>query len=607
MLLLSKFSKRIIQQYPTRTYWCLTVRPGTRFLSTNQPSTLRLSPSPVSNSFLKVIVGTSLFTGGILIGQYYSQDKQLSSKDHELLDASTTPIDVVKLPIYANDEEFAVALSKFSEIVGEENVTYETSIIEAHADSFFSTHHPPKPDVQRPHAVIYPANTEQVSRILKVAHEYRVPVVANSGLTSLEGQNMHTRGPNSVSLAFGNLNNILEFHPDDLDVVVQPGVGWQDLDEFLKNREDGKHLMFGPDPGMGASIGGMASTSASGTNAYAYGTMKENVVSLTVVLADGTVVKTRQRPRKSSAGYDTTRLFIGSEGTLGIITEITVKLHVKPKKEFVNIWLFPTIKDAAATALDIISKSGLKLNAIEIIDHTMASFVNQASGDDAKKFLETPTLIFKVGGNDENAIHEQVKIIEKIAKNHNLIRYEESHNDDDNQILWAARRNGLWSTFDFGSKILEDKNDVQIWTTDIAIPISNLATVISETNDDLNNLGFKNRFSVMGHIGDGNCHFLILYNSKDYAKVQTLVDKMVARALKYEGTCTGEHGVGVGKRKYLETELGTTTVDLMRHLKLSLDPRLILNPDKVFKTDPNEKLEKLLDAGHLHEGGKGCC
>lgn len=520
-------------------------------------------------------------------------------------DRSTTPLDTVAVPQYASDGDFAEALAKFTDIVGKDNVSYSHDVTSAHADTFFSTHHPPDPTKQRPAVVIYPADTEQVSQILKVAHKYRVPVVANSGLTSLEGHNMHTRGPNSVSLAFGNLNDVVEFHPDDMDVVVQAGLGWQELDEYLTGREDGKHLMFGPDPGMGATIGGMVGTSASGTNAYKYGTMKENVVNLTVVLADGTIVKTRRRPRKSSAGYDLTHVFIGSEGTLGIVTEITLKLHPRPFRELVCIATFSTIKDAAATAQQVISKSGIQANALELVNETTMSFVND-SGVLDKEFLEKPSLLLKLGGPSDAVIRHQTEIVEAIAKQNHSFHFELSPDATNNAVLWAARRAALWSTFEYGKKVLDDPNDVQIWTTDFAVPISQMATLIDSTNADLIASGFSNRFSVMGHVGDGNCHFLLLYNSKDYSKAKEVVDRIVARTIELDGTCTGEHGVGVGKRSYLEAELGVEAVDLMRHLKYSLDPRAILNPDKVVKIDPSDNLDVLLHSGHVLETPK-CC
>ncbi|OBA22347.1 FAD-binding domain-containing protein [Metschnikowia bicuspidata var. bicuspidata NRRL YB-4993] len=521
------------------------------------------------------------------------------------LDRSTAPLASVLLPVYADEDAFAEAVAQFRQAVGEQNVTLDSVVTRLYADSFFSTHHPPNPDVQTPSVVVYPQNTEQVSRVLQIAHHHRVPVVASAGLTSLEGHNMHTRGPRSVALALGGLDEVVQLNAADLDVTVQAGVGWQELDEYLRLSEAGRHLMFGPDPGMGATIAGMVGTSASGTNAYRYGTMKENVVNLTVVLADGTVVKTRRRPRKSLAGYDLTRLFIGSEGTLGIVTEITVKLHPRPAHELVGIAAFPSIKDAAATAQTILSRLGLQPNAIELVNETTMSFVNE-SGVLDKKFLETPSLLLKVGGYNDRAIRELLHLIEQIARENHVILFEKSASPEDNDVLWGARRAGLWLTFDYGAKVLEDKNDVQLWTTDFAVPISKMAQLIDETNADLIALGFQNRFSVLGHVGDGNCHFLLLYNSKDYHKTKAVVDRMVERAIHYEGTCTGEHGVGVGKRAYVEAELGTPAVDLMRRLKFALDPRAILNPDKVFKIDPHENLDELLNSGHVLENPK-CC
>lgn len=576
------------------------------------------SPTSQSTSFsAKYFAGGLLLGSGFSAGIYWNQVKNnpIGSTEDSTAgsnnDRSTTAVEDVSPAKYADDADFEKAIVEIASIVGKSKITNDKDVVLSHSDSFFSTHHPPKPDEQKPRIVVYPSSTEEVSQVVKVAYKYRVPIIASSGLTSLEGQNMHIRGPNSIALSFENMDQVLQVHPVDLDAVVQPGVGWQELDEYLSNDPVTEHLMFGPDPGIGAKIGGMVSTSCSGTNAYKYGTMKENVVNLTVVLADGTIIKTKQRPRKTSAGYDMTRLFIGSEGTLGIITEITIKLNVRPKLELVSMAAFPTIADAATAAQTII-KSGLQMNAIELVNSTMVSFVNKYGGvtdenDNPREFLETPTLLFKIGGPSKSSITEQLELVESIGKQNNLIKFESSKNEEDNAILWSARRNGLWSTVQYGSEVLEDKDDVQIWTTDFAVPISHLADVIADTNDDLNSLGFKDRFSVLGHIGDGNCHFLVVYNSKDYQKVSDAVDRMVYRALKYEGTCTGEHGVGVGKRKYLNTELGTSTVDLMRHLKLLMDPRRILNPDKIFRIDATDNIDEQLHDGSVKAFSPPCC
>lgn len=378
--------------------------------------------------------------GSVFLGiGYYIGTRVYEKVDSEVDDfktSSTIPLSKLSSPKYANDEQFKQGLDKILQVVGIENSNYNEDVIKSHSDTFFATHHPPKPDEQKPHIIIYPQSTQQVSEILKIANHYLIPVVANSGLTSLEGQNWHTRGPNSISLSFAHLNKIIKVNPQDLDCQVQAGVGWQELNEFLQESESTKHLIFGPDPGMGATIAGMVSTSASGTNAYKYGTMKENVVNLTVVLADGTIVKTKQRPRKSSAGYDLTRLFIGAEGTLGIITEITVKLHVKPIYEYVSIASFPTIKDAASTAEEIINKSGIQPNAIEILNETMVSFVNQSNSSSShKKFIEKPTLFFKIGGTNKSSINEQVELIKTISNKNNLIKFETSHDEETNEIL----------------------------------------------------------------------------------------------------------------------------------------------------------------------------
>ncbi|CAN3476182.1 D-lactate dehydrogenase [cytochrome] 1, mitochondrial [Diutina catenulata] len=520
----------------------------------------------------------------------------------EKSDLSSLAVNDLTVPKYADEGQFRHAVALMTQVVGEDDVSTDSGELSSHNDSFFATHHPPNPDQQRPSVVLYPETTEEVAKIVAIAHEHRVPVVASSGLTSLEGQMMHTRGPRSVAISFSkHMNEVVAFYPDDLDVVVQPGVGWKELDDWLLDHEEGKHLMFGPDPGIGAAIGGMVSTSASGTNAYRYGTMKEAVVNMTVVLADGSVIRTKQRPRKSSAGYDLTHLFIGAEGTLGIVTEITLKLHVRPVHEYVSIASFPTIKDAAATAQQVISKSGLHPNAIEILNEEMMMFVNH-SGTTTKKFEERPTLFFKLGGPSRENVDEQVKIIRDIAKSNHLCSWETSTSAEDNDLLWSARRQGLWSTIDYGRKVLPDPDDVQVWTTDIAVPISRLAQVIDETDADLK-VEFPKKVSVMGHIGDGNCHFLIVYNTPEHAKASAAVDRMVARALKYEGTCTGEHGVGVGKRKYLPVEYGEPAMGLMRALKVGLDKRRILNPDKIVTIDPEDDLDAQLD-GHKDWG---CC
>ncbi|RCK60940.1 D-lactate dehydrogenase [cytochrome], mitochondrial [Candida viswanathii] len=557
-------------------------------------STLAPLKKGFPTTYSKYLLFGSVFLGvGFAIGY-----KNANALQTTLDDFSTLPLSKLPPPTYANKSQFESGLAEMIRVVGSDNVSTDDATLKSHNDSFFSTHRPPKPDVQKPSAVLYPTTTAEVSELLRIAHAHNIPIVANSGLTSIEGQNIHTRGPYSISISFSKMNRILAFHPQDLDVVVQPGVCWSDLNDYLASHPDGSHLMFGPDPGPGANIGGTVGTSASGTNAFKYGTMKENVVNLTVVLADGTVVKTWQRPRKSSAGYDLTRLFIGSEGTLGLVTEITVKLHVRPKFEYVSVACFPSIHDAAAMALDVVAQ-GVQPNAMEILDEKMIEFVNQSSSSSSRKQLEKPTLFFKLGGPSRQSIDDQAKLIQSLGAKHNMIEFKTSTNDEETVELWSARRNGFWSTFEYGKTVLPDASDVQGWGTDIAVPVSKLAQVISETNADLNASGFADKFSIMGHVGDGNCHFLILYNSPDYCAVKAVVDRMVQRSVDAEGTVSGEHGVGVGKRRYLEEELGAATIDFARRIKLSLDPKRILNPDKIYVIDPNDDLDQQLEEGDI--------
>lgn len=555
---------------------------------------------------LKLVIGA---VGGLALagGYAYGLQVELSATDGNSnpSNASTRPLNTLSSPKYADADEFALAVSEIKALLDPSQLDLSPEVISAHGDLFFTTHHPPDPTVQRAGVVICPRLTEEVSQILQICHKYKVPVVANLGLTSLEGHNMQTRGPHSISVLLLQMNHIVACHPEDLDCVVQAGVGWEDLDDYLRGDDSTKHLLFGPDPGMGANIGGMVGTSASGTNAYRYGTMKENVVSLTVVLADGTIVKTRQRPRKLSAGYDLTHIFIGLEGTLGIVTEITVKLHVRPAVEYVSMALFKTIGDAASAALKIVAHSGLQPNALEILDGAMMGFVNTLHPE-REPLLEQPSLFLKLGGPTSESIAHQLEIIGKIAKECGSTQVKQSTNSEENEVLWSARRMGLYSVMDHGRRVLKNPNDVQVWTTDIAVPLLSLAKVVSETNDDLNTLGLYNQFLAMGHVGDGNCHFCIIYNLEDYGMVQAAVDRMVMRALKLEGTCTGEHGVGMGKRKYLDHEIGTSSVDLMRSIKLALDPLRILNPDKVFRIDPKDDWDERLAAGHVKEKSDGC-
>lgn len=316
--------------------------------------------------------------------------------------------------------------------MGEEGITTNAEELERHGFSSWSTYN----IETRPIAVAFPKTTEEVSKMAKVCHKYHLPMIGYSGGTSLEGQFQATEGGVCVDFAF--MDKILALHPEDLDVVVQPAVGWQELNDIIKEQ----NLYFPPDPGPGAKIGGMLGTGCSGTNAARYGTVKEWCLSITAVLADGTIVKTRQRPRKSSAGYDLTRLFIGSEGTLGLITEATLKLTVLPEQTRVAVAPFNTIQDAALCVSKIMA-AGIPVGALELLDDVQMRVVNKA-GDQARVYEEMPTLFLKFSGSP-SSVKDQIEKVNKIAKSTNVRKFDFARNDKEGADLWSARKEALWS------------------------------------------------------------------------------------------------------------------------------------------------------------------
>ncbi|EAW11076.1 FAD-binding oxidoreductase [Aspergillus clavatus NRRL 1] len=487
-----------------------------------------------------------------------------------LSDKSTSPLEDCQPPNYdLTPENLKAACAEFAEIIGKDNVTTNADSMGSYSGSDWSSYTPTA--TQKPFVVVSPASTDEVSRIMKVCHRRRIPLTAYAGGTSLEGHFTPTRG--GVSLDLQRMDNILALHKDDQDVHVQAGVGWEDLNAQLA--KDG--LFFPPDPGPGARIGGMVGTGCSGTNAYHYGTMRDWVLSLTVVLADGTVIQTRQRPRKSSAGYDLTRLFIGSEGTLGIVTEATLKLTPKPKNERVAIASFPSIQDAAGCVARVVEE-GVNIAAVELLDDVQMKCVN-AGGATERHWEEKPTLFFKFAGT-KAAVDEEVRIVQELVKQGRDTSFEFARNAGEAEELWSARKYALWS-------IMELKKDPSehVWTTDVAVPISRLPDIIHQTKEDINRSGLTG--GIVGHVGDGNFHVMLLYSEKVRDVAEKLVHDMVERAIEMEGTITGEHGVGLVKRDFLPSEVGQKTVDTMRQVKQALDPLLLLNCDKILRVDPS--------------------
>lgn len=483
----------------------------------------------------------------------------------------------LKFPEYGSGADFKEAFKEVSALIGSENVSSDQSDLDLHSDSYYSTHHALAEE--RPGLVAYVESTEEVSRVLKICNKYRVPVVPFSGGTSIEGQYIPTR--KGLTLNLSKMDEVISFNPDDLDVTVQAGAGWQDLAVFLEPH----NLLFGPDPGPGASIGGMIGNSCSGTNAYRYGTMKENVLGMTVVLADGSVVKTRKRPRKSSAGYNLNAILIGSEGTLGIVTEATLKLHPKPKREGIAIVSFPHVENAIKTVQDLI-RNGIPLNAIELMNGEMIKCLN-ATASLPKKLDPNPALFLKIGGFNKRGIEDTIEQVRQISQSHQEQRFDYSTTVKENEALWQARKVMFWSSIEYGKKML-GTNAVS-WVTDLAVPISNLAQIVTETEKDLSDS--KIFGTILGHVGDGNFHALIMYTPDQLSAVEECVERMVERGLRAGGTCTGEHGIGYSKRKFLVDEVGEEAVSMMRSIKFALDPLRLLNPDKIFKIDPLDDVD----------------
>lgn len=401
---------------------------------------------------------------------------------------STQPLSTIRDPKYNNGKSnLEAAWADFVAIVGEDNVSTTDTDLHTHSNSDWSSYR--NTDGQKPFMVVYPASTEEVSRIMKVCHARRIPVVGYSGGTSLEGHFTPTQG--GISVDFGRMNHILQLHKEDLDVVVQPAVGWELLNEQLAK----DNLFFPPDPGPGAMIGGMIGTGCSGTNAYRYGTMREWVLSLTVVLADGTVIKTRQRPRKSSAGYDLTKLFIGSEGTLGLVTEATLKLTVKPASTSVAVASFGSIRQAADCVASVVGQ-GVPVAAVEILDDEQMRCINLA-GMTKKAWDEAPTLFFKFSGT-ERGVQEQVGIVKGLARAAGGKTFDFARSEEEKAELWSARKEALWST------IAAAKPGDQVWTGDVAVPMSRLPQFIDDTKADIKSSGLYG--TIVGHVGDGNFH-----------------------------------------------------------------------------------------------------
>ena len=426
-----------------------------------------------------------------------------------------------------------------------------------HDESYHATH--------APDAVAFALTTEEVSQIVGACARYRTPVIAFGTGTSLEGHVAALHG--GVCLDLSQMNNVLRVNAEDLDVTVQAGVTRKQLNEHLKDTG----LFFPIDPGADASLGGMAATRASGTNAVRYGTMRENVLGLTVVTADGRIIKTGGRARKSAAGYDLTRIFVGSEGTLGVITEVTLRLYGVPEAISAAVGSFPTIEDAVNTVIQTI-QTGIPVARIELLDEVQMDAVNRYAKFD---YPVQPTLFFEFHGT-EAGVAEQAAMVKEIAAGYGVGDFRWASKAEERNRLWQARHNAYYACKAMrpGSKG---------WATDVCVPISRLAECISETKADLRTSTLL--APIVGHVGDGNFHVTFLVDPDqpaELAEAKQLNERMVMRALALGGTCTGEHGIGYGKIDFLTAEHGDA-VAVMRQVKLALDPHNIMNPGKILR------------------------
>jgi D-lactate dehydrogenase (cytochrome) len=423
-----------------------------------------------------------------------------------------------------------------------------------------SYHQPHAPD-----AVAFVQSTDEVVEIVKLCAQFKSPIIPFGTGTSLEGHVAALKG--GICIDLSQMNRILRVGAEDLDATVEAGVTRKQLNEYL--RDTG--LFFPVDPGADASLGGMASTRASGTNAVRYGTMRENVLALTVVLPDGRVIRTSRRPRKSAAGYDLTRLFVGSEGTLGVITDVTVRLYGIPEAISAAVCAFPTIADAVNTVILTI-QSGIPVARIELLDEPQMEAINKYSKLDHKV---APTLFFEFHGTTAG-VAEQVELVKDIAAEHGGDDFRWAASQEERSKLWQARHDAYYAALALrpGSKG---------WATDVCVPISRLADCIAETKIDLAQSSIPS--ALAGHVGDGNFHLIFMIDPnrpEEIDEASRLNDRMVTRALAMDGTCTGEHGIGYGKMDFLFAEHGEA-VDVMASIKRAIDPDNLMNPGKIIR------------------------
>ena len=449
------------------------------------------------------------------------------------------------------------AISELAAVFGDRLVT-SRPVREQHANTMTWIAAEP------PDAVVYPQSAEDVQRIVRLCAGYNVPVIPFGTGTSFEG---HVNAPfGGVCIDLKDMNRVLAVHSKDFDCVVEPGVTRKQLNEYIRDQG----LLFSVDPGADASLGGMASTRASGTTAVRYGTMKDNVVALKVVLPNGELMSTSRRARKSSAGYDLTRLIVGAEGTLGVIVELTLKLHGIPEDIASGICRFPSIQTCCDVAITAI-QAGIPIARVELLDEMQVRVCNVHS---KLNMPEQPTLFLEFHGSSAS-VAEQSERFGEIAREFGGGAFEWTTKPEDRTRLWQARHDVFWAlrSFRAGAKVV---------VTDVCVPISRLAECVMETKRDIERSGII--APIVGHVGDGNFHASVLVmmeDAEEVAAAKAFVERVAERSLVMGGTCTGEHGIGEGKKHFLEPEHGAAAVGIMRAIKGAIDPNNIMNPGKI--------------------------
>ncbi|HXE19783.1 FAD-binding oxidoreductase [Castellaniella sp. UC4442_H9] len=456
----------------------------------------------------------------------------------------------------------AACASEFRSLLGDRFITSEA--VRTH----HGTDESPYP-VCLPDAVIFPRDVDEVVRIVGLCQQYKVPVIPFGIGSSLEGHVLPIQG--GITLDFAEMNRVLAVNAEDFTATVQPGVIRTQLNEEI--RDTG--LFFPVDPGAHASIGGMTATRASGTNAVRYGTMRENVVSLKVVTAKGEVVRTASRARKSSSGYDLTHLYVGSEGTLGIIVEITVRLYPRPETISAAVCNFPALASAVQSVVEIM-QYGIPIARVEFMDQHAVNAVNRHSKLGLK---ETPLLLFEFHGS-KAGVQEQIKAVQDIAHGQGGTDFQWAERPEDRTRLWHARHNSHYA----GLQLRPGSRSV---ATDVCVPISRLADCVTQTAADLEDMPFP--YTIVGHVGDGNFHVQMLIDPdkpEEWQKSEAINHRLVHRAIAMDGTCSGEHGVGIHKMEFLKAEHGEAALALMRLIKHAYDPDNIFNPGKIIAWEP---------------------